>query len=247
MDTQQLLHALATVPGTPGQHITRRMAVNMIAAGRAIAGGALVELIGPEVIPVLVAACAPAPALRSAIDTALLVRHREMPAFLASSGGRPEFANWYRRAEYTLPAEMPEIVDIYRGSMGCSPAAAATGLHWSLNSDDAAYYACRFADAAMTGVIVVHARVPRDGIACIVSGCAHSELVPVEAPTSFEVITDHQRIGDAAERRHHQLAAMKAAGGWFETITTGMAGAAAKANRARMAAAGVAPGTAIVA
>ncbi len=54
MDTQQLLHALATVPGTPGQHITRRMAVNMIAAGRAIAGGALVELIGPEVIPVLV-------------------------------------------------------------------------------------------------------------------------------------------------------------------------------------------------
>lgn len=129
--------------------------------------------------------------------------------------------------------------------MGCSPAEAATGLHWTTSFDDAAFYACRFADAALTGVIVLHARVPRDGIACLVTTSAHSEVVPAEAPTDFEVITDHERIGDAAVRRHHQLAALKTVG-WVETGAAGVAEAAAHATRARMAAAGVPRDTAIV-
>ena len=226
--------------------MARQIAVGMIAGGRVDAAGALVDLMGLPILPALVAAGAPVPALRRAIETALLERYRELPAFLAANGGRAAFANWCRQAEFTLQAELPETLDIYRGTMGISPQIAATGLHWSLNFDDAARYAVRFADADLTGCVVLHARVPRDSIACLVSTSAHSELVPVEAPTSFEVITDYQRIGDAAVRRHHQLAALVAAG-WVETGSAGVAEAAARATRARMAAAGVPRGTAIVA
>lgn len=218
MDQQHLLDFIARSPGTIGQRMGRQVAVGMIAGGRVEAAGALVDLMGLSVLPALAAAGVPAPALRRAIETALLERYRELPAFIATNGGRPAFASWCRQAAFTLPAELPETLDIYRGTMGCSPVEAAAGLHWSLNFDDAAHYACGFADAALTGVIVLHARVPRDGIACIVSTSAHREVVPVEVPTDFEVITDHQRIGDAAVRQHHQLAALLEKG-WIQTGT----------------------------
>lgn len=257
MDQQHLLDFIARSPGTIGQRIGRQVAVGMIAGGRVEAAGALVDLMGLSVLPALAAAGAPAPALRRAIETALLERCRELPAFIAANGGRPAFASWCRQAAFTLPAELPEVVSLYHGTMGVSPQTAATGLHWSLSFDDAAHYACGFADAALTGVIVLHARVSRDGIACIVSTSAHSEVVPVEAPTDFEVITDHQRIGDAAVRRHHELAPLLDKG-WIQTGAAGAAEAvirgqltaaqaAAHATRARMAAAGVPRGAAIVA
>lgn len=249
MNTQQLLHALTTVPGTPGQHITRRMAVNMIATGRAEAGGVLVDMVGLAAIPALAAAGAPAPALRIAIETALLEYYKELPPFIAANGGRPAFAKWCRQAAFTLPSELPEMVDLYRGTMGVSPEIAAAGLHWSNAFGKAAFFACRFADAHLTGVIVLHARVPRDSLVAAVAGLeehGEHELVLADVPTSFEVITDHALIlheAFQAMRRYQALAEQ----GYKFTETRGHAERAAAATRARMAAAGVAPGTAIVA
>lgn len=239
---------IVSVPGTIGQLFARRTAVNMILAGNADAAGALVDLIGLGAIPALVEAGAAPAAIRVAIETALLFHYKELPGFIAAHGGRAVFAAWCRRAAFQAPPGTPEVVDVYRGTMGCSPADAATGLHWSLSFDDAAHYACRFADARLTGVIVLHARLPRQGIACFVSDVAHSELVPADVPASYETITDHERIGDAAVRNAHRMQVLKAAGGWREIEGgRGVGRQAAMAARARMAVAGVAPGTAIVA
>lgn len=93
---------------------------------------------------------------------------------------------------------------------------------------------------------VIHARVPRESIAAFISGTAHREVVPAEAPVSYETITDKDRIGDAAVRNALRLQALQRQG-WGSTSTTGAAERVARGVRARMAAAGVVPGTAAVA
>jgi hypothetical protein len=221
------------------------MAVNMVAAGRAEAGGALVELAGLAVLPALAEANAPAPALRSAIEAALLEHYRQLPGFTT----RARFTAWCRQAEFSVPAGLPETLDIYRGTMGCSPAAAATGLHWTTTFEMAALYACRFADAALTGVIVLHARVPCERVAAFLTCVMGNEVIPAEVPTDYEVITDHQRIGDAAVRWAARQNELWAQGGWLLVGGTAdsLGRRGAMSTRARMAAAGVPRGAAIVA
>lgn len=63
---------------------------------------------------------------------------------------------------------------------------------------------------------------------------------------SFEVITDKERIGDAAVRTALRCQALKAQG-WSEIGSLGLAEQAAMQVRARMAAAGVPRGASIVA
>lgn len=245
MDTQRLHHFLARVPGTAGDHLGRRMAVNMLEAGRAVGAGVLVEMVGPDVLPALVAAGAPASALRAAIDAAVVARHRELPGTIVRNGGRAVFADWCRQAGYVAPQEWPGTVGLYRGTLGCNPAEAAAGLHWTTRFDDAAFYAARFADEHLTGAIVLHARVPRSEIACVIAGSAHEEVVPADVPTSFDVISDKARIGDAAVRNVERMNDMKAGGGWYEADTGGMSKRVAMAARARMAAIEVPPGASI--
>lgn len=247
MDVQALHQFVASVPSTPGQVFARCLAVNALAAGSVKHAAALVGIVGPEVIPALVAAGAPPAMLRTAIQHAVLFRYREMPAFIEAHGGRAAFAGWCRRAAFTAPDELPGIVDLYRGTLGCSPSEAVKGLHWSLRFDDAAFYAARHADAALTGVIVVHARVPREGIAAFISGTAHQEVVPVEAPAVFEVIIDKERIGDAAVRNALRLQGLRDREGWKTIEICGTAARVATEARARMAEAGVPRGTAILA
>ena len=144
------------------------------------------------------------------------------------------------------PPKRSSNLHLVRGRYRCSPAEAATGLHWSLGFDDAAYYAARFADTDLTGCIVLRARVPRDEIVAFIGGSANQEAIPAEVPTAYEVVTDHQRIGEAAVRCALRLQALKAKG-WAETGSEGISEQAAMQTRARMAAAGVPRGTAIVA
>ena len=241
MDHQRLLAFVATVPGTIGQLFARQIAVNMAAAGKPEAGIALVEMVGLGSIPALATAGAPAPVLRTAIEHAMRSHCMELRGV-----DRPTFAAWCRQAEFSPPGPLPDVIDIYRGTMGCSPADAVTGLHWSLEFDKAAFYAVRFADTDLTGCIVLHARVHRDELIAFVSGAAGSEVVPATVPWDFEVVTDKDRIGDAGVR-HARYEQSLAAKGWVETDSLGNAEAAAMAARARMAAAGVPRGAAIVA
>lgn len=241
MDVQALYQFVASVPGTFGQLISRRAAVNLIAAGRVDAAATLVGLAGLDTIPVLIGAGAPAPMVQAAVGHAVFHRYHELRGV-----DRAAFAAWCRRAAFTAPQPLPEMVEIYRGTMGCSPAEAATGLHWSLGFDDAAYYAARFADTDLTGCIVLRARVPRDEIVAFIGGSANQEAIPAEVPTAYEVVTDHQRIGEAAVRCALRLQALKAKG-WAETGSEGISEQAAMQTRARMVAAGVVRGTAIVA
>lgn len=247
MDHQRLHQFVATVPGSFGDHVARRMAVNMLAGGNAAGAAALVGLVGLDVIPALVEAEIPPAALRTVIENAALFHYRELPGLIAANGGRPAFAAWCRQAEFAGPETLPETVDIFRGTLGCSPAEAATGLHWSLAFDDAAFYAARFADEDLTGVHVIHARVPRSDIAAFIAGTAHQEVIPAEVPASFEVIIDKNRIGDAAVRNGLWIQKIKEGGGWYETGTHGTAERIAREARARMAATGVPRGASIVA
>ncbi len=242
-----LLHQLiATYPGTLGQRVALARGADMAMRGRAEAGGALVEMGGAEFVRALFKAGASSPVLQSAIETALLIRYRELPAFIGANGGRAEFASWCRQAEFTIPETLPDTLTIYRGTMGCSPAAAATGLHWTDTFEKACFFACRFADEHLTGVIVLKAEVRRDELVAFLEAAGEHELIPAAVPTSYEVVTDHALIGAAGHRAMIRYRDLIAQGHPF-IPTLGMAEQAAMATRTRMAAAGVAQGAAIVA
>lgn len=244
MDTQHFHRFLASVPGSAGERLSWVVAVNMILTGTPVAAGSLVQLIGVDVIPALVEAGAPPAALRAAIDAGALIRHRELPGLIGRSGGRAVFAEWCWQAGYTAPDDCPEIVDLYRGTLGCSPAQAASGLHWSTRFDSAAAFATRFADDHLTGVIVVHARVPRSEIACFVQTSLMGEVIPAEPPTVFDVIADREQIAAAVMREAARQDQFLQAG-YTLSETYGTGERIAWEARARMAA-GVLPGTAIV-
>ncbi|PWN59546.1 hypothetical protein C1631_023230, partial [Chryseobacterium phosphatilyticum] len=114
MDVQALHQFVASVPGTFGQLISRRAAVNLIAAGRVDAAAALVGLAGLDTIPALIRAGAPPPMVQAAIGHAVFYRYHEL-----RSVDRVTFAAWCRQAAFTAPQPLPEMIEIYRGTMGC--------------------------------------------------------------------------------------------------------------------------------
>lgn len=217
----------------------------MIAAGRVEGAGALVGFVGVGAIPVLIEAGVSRETLRMVLNHVVMrhyhaLRHVDRAAFTA----------WCREAEFEVPPGTPETLDLYRGTMGCSPANAARGLHWSLSFDVAAACACRFTDRHGTGVIVLHAKVPRARIAMFVVDTAHKEVIPAEPPAVFEVVTDKLRIGYAAARGVARCNDLIARGIMTDTHTEETARysrADALITRAMMTAAGVVPETAIVA
>lgn len=226
MNVQLLHRRIATLASTPGQALAWGMAVNRLDATHA---AALVDLAGLDVIPALIEAGAPPALLRAAIETAVTQRHWDLKEV-----ERATLAAWCRLAGFTAPETLPETADLYRGTIGCSPAETATGLHWSPRFEAAAWYGARFAAADLAGVIVLHARVPRSGIAAFIPGTADDEVVPVEVPAAFEVIRDAGRIGDAAVRWDRRLTELKAQG-WASVKSYERSRQVAMQARARMA------------
>lgn len=226
MDVQLLHRRIAALATTLGERLAWGLAVERLDADHA---AALVDLAGLNVIPALIEAGAPPALLRAAIETAVTQRHWDLREV-----ERTTLAAWCRQAAFSAPETLPGAVDLYRGTIGCSAAETATGLHWSTRFEAAAWYGARFADAALTGVIVLHARVPRCGIAAFISGTADDEVVPAEVPAAFEVISDAGPIADAAVRWDHHLTELKAQG-WASVKSYERSRQVAMAARARMA------------
>ena len=193
-NVEGLQQFVASAPGS-GTVNLRRIMVDLVAGGDIKGAAHLVSLVGIEIILALIEAGAPVPMIRATVQHAVLYCYHDIRGI-----NRTMFADWCRQPGFTTPRGLPKTVSLYRGTMGLSPAVAATGLHWSLSFEDAAYFAVRFADTDLTGSIVLHARVPLDEIVAFIAGTAHQGVVPATLPTTFEVITDQQRIGDAAVR-----------------------------------------------
>ena len=241
MDVQALYQLVDEAPGGNCLNFAlRRALVDRVASGETKAAEWLVPLAGLAAIPALIEAGAPAPALQAAIGKAIYSHYHEL-----RSVERALFAAWCRTAAFRVPPNLPEMVNLYRGTMGVSPAVAATGLHWAARFESAALFACRFADTDLTGCIVIHARVPRDEIVCFAPDSVHGEMIPARAPAVFDVITDKERIGGAALREAARQQEIQAHFG--PALSFGLAEQVAMRTRARMTAAGVPRGAAIVA
>lgn len=173
--------------------------------GREEAAGGLMDYLGAEhavdLVGVLVEADAPPALLQEAIGAVVRHAHRRLPSVVAQAGGRHVFAAWCRKAQFEIPAGLPEIVTVARGTRGVSPDVNALGLHWSVGSpgsnafDGAAFYAGGMPDA-----VVVVARVPRDALIYFLTGSLPYEVLLDDVPPAYDVVTDPIVIAEGALR-----------------------------------------------
>lgn len=218
MDVSPLHRLVARASTRNVDYLAAREAVNQIAARDIDGIPTLFDILGLDALPALVEAGVPPSMLRIAIEIGIK-HHWDLPGFIERIGGRAVFMGWCRAACFSLtPDELPPVLDLFRGTFGIDPATAAAGLHWSLAFENAAQYAIGRAthlsdddfaraigrdthapdDDDRPGPIVLHARVPREGVAAFIYGNLRQEVIPAEAPVEFVVITDRTRIFDAA-------------------------------------------------
>ncbi|GJD93315.1 hypothetical protein [Methylobacterium iners] len=206
MNVQALARLIATVPCSIGQRIALQVGLRLIVEGRPDATGAFVDYLGAahtaRLVPVLIEAGAPAEFLRQAIRGVVLFDHKSLPGLVKLAGGRRGFAEWCRRAEFELPAYLPEgDVTIARGTVNCTPEENAAGMHWGIGCpgsdpfDGAAFFACGWPHPT-----VVVARVHRSALVYFVDGVLPYEVLPEDVPTAYEVVTDQDRIMEGAVR-----------------------------------------------
>lgn len=173
--------------------------------GREEAAGGLMDYLGAEhavdLVGVLVEANAPPSLLQEAIRSVVLHAHKRLPTLIARAGGRQVFATWCRKAQFEMPAGLPEMVTVARGTRGVTPDVNAQGLHWSVGSPGSEAFdgAAFFAGGAPDAVVVV-AQIPRHALIYFVPGSLPYEVLLDDVPTAYDVVTDPILLADGALR-----------------------------------------------
>lgn len=134
--------------------------------------------------------------------------HREV---IEAARGRRTLAALFRYAAFTLPAELPEVVTVWRGSSSLQLSEAKTGHSWSTDRDVACWFAMRFADRNGSP-LVLRADVSKPDIALFTNDRSESEAVLMRPPNA--------RVdGDVSDwttcYRHHEKALRDAQTAWL--------------------------------
>ena len=102
----------------------------------------------------------PLPAYRAFLQSVWEHDHRHV---IAAAGKRINLEAMFRYAAFPLPEDMPETVTVWRGTSALTRAQAVRGLSWTLDRDQACWFAMRFAERNGSPLVLT-ARVPRSEI-----------------------------------------------------------------------------------
>jgi hypothetical protein len=122
----------------------------------------------------------PVGAFREFFSTVWRHDHREV---IETARNPRTLAALFRYAAFTLPAELPEVVTVWRGSSGLQLSEVKSGYSWSTNRDVACWFAMRFADRNGSP-LVLRADVSRPDIALFTNDRSESEAVLTRPPNA---------------------------------------------------------------
>jgi len=154
-----------------------------------------------QLTPLLYDARVPSPVFRFILHRAL-VSSLDFRNTIKAAGSREHFVEWCRYASFELPNILPDRVTIYRGTFGCSAAAASEGLHWSFSFNMAAWFALR-RERRYPGEgepLVISAYVPKSSLVFYSDMVGHQEVIPETAPTEYRVNNSRWCLEDGAKR-----------------------------------------------
>jgi hypothetical protein len=141
------------------------------------------------------------PAFKIAIEAALTQTHAYHDV-RATAGTRAEFIRWLRYANFELPPDLPEMVEIHRGVNVCDSRSMAMrgharGLSWTLDFDVAAWFAMRFKP---NDPRVLSAIVPRSDLVFYSYERKEAEVIPARVPANCAITRCSAQMAEAAAR-----------------------------------------------
>lgn len=122
----------------------------------------------------------PRPAYRAFLSSAWMHDHREVEA---AAQNRRTLAFMFRYAAFELPAELPDVVTVWRGTSYLSLEDAKKGYSWTTDRDMACWFAMRFAEFNGSPLVLTADIAKRD-IAMFTNERGESEAVLMRPPTA---------------------------------------------------------------
>ena len=101
----------------------------------------------------------------------------------------------FRYAAFPIPAELPDVVKLWRGTSKLTIAEAREGYSWTTDRDTACWFAMRFADTN-GAPLVLTAEVAKSDIALFTNAREESEALLIRPPATVKIdgdVTDWQR------------------------------------------------------
>jgi hypothetical protein len=94
----------------------------------------------------------------------------------AAAGNRAFLRRLFREAAFELPAGLPSVVSVYRGTSALDIDEARRGLSWTLHRSVACWFAMRFADRVGSPIMLT-AEVPREQLIYYSAARAEAEVL----------------------------------------------------------------------
>ncbi|MBH1979681.1 MAG: hypothetical protein I8H67_15140 [Comamonadaceae bacterium] len=100
----------------------------------------------------------------------------------------------FRYAAFPIPADLPEVVTLWRGTSKLTIAEAREGYSWTTERDTACWFAMRFADINGSPLVLT-AEVAKSDIALFTDAREESEALLIRSPAAVKIdgdVTDWQ-------------------------------------------------------
>ena len=105
----------------------------------------------------------------------------------------------FRYAAFPIPAELPDVVRLWRGTSKLTIAKAREGYSWTTDRDTACWFAMRFADTN-GAPLVLTAEVAKSDIALFTNAREESEALLIRPPAAVKIDGDATDWQDGYDR-----------------------------------------------
>ena len=105
----------------------------------------------------------------------------------------------FRYAAFPIPAELPDVVELWRGTSKLTIAEAREGYSWTTDRDTACWFAMRFADTN-GAPLVLTAEVAKSDIALFTNAREESEALLIRPPAAVKIDGDATDWQDGYDR-----------------------------------------------
>jgi hypothetical protein len=128
----------------------------------------------------------PVEAFRSYLSAAWEHDHQHV---ITAAETRRNLGHMFRYAAFQIPAEMPPMMTVWRGTSGITKSQAGKGYSWTTDQDTACWFAMRFAERK-GAPLVLTSEIAKTDIALFTNERMESEIVLMRSPKTVVIDGD---------------------------------------------------------